>query len=313
MFHLLKPVFLLSVFMAISTNRVKAQIVESKTFSPTGRTLHVLVESSPTGNFPYEIWVVEEILSFDNPGYDGIVTAFNKVHYDVYDDTAKLVTQYDYKHIQLHATYDDEGEGEWEYVTELHSPVCDYVEQMIAKYDTGIKIEHRNYSQKLSHHADLSDVLFSDRPSTNWMQETELSYTVRYGAIYNSGDIETEDGPYRVYMHNTDGNDKNFEAVSVVKADGTIRLRVASVIAFILGKDGYMESDYKENIYRIDMVDPEGRYYVICNKELWETLVKLAQTTDFNNAYHLMDRRAVIHDANPISGRVENLHVFNPN
>lgn len=302
-FHPIRTFLLLLSFIVMSTNVIQAEIIESKTFD------------SEFGKF--EVWLNDNIFISDYPYitilYDdaindkvdvAVVFAFNKVHYDICDDTGKVATQLNYKQIGL-ATKKD---GKEVFFSELYQPVCDYVEQLLIKYDTNIEIEDHYYFGKLSHYYDLIISL----AHTGWLESTQGSYTAKYGKIYGTGDIDTEDGPYRVYMHNTDDNDKNFEVVSIVNKDGSIRHRVTSVIAFTLKTDKRI-SDYEEGIYRIDIADPDGRGHVICNKELWETLVKLSQTTDYNNAYKLFDKHAVIHDADPETGEIINLNVYEPN
>lgn len=302
-FHPIRTLLLLLSLIVMSTDVIQAEIIESKTFD------------SEYGKF--EVWLEENIFISDNPYitilFDdaindkvdvAVVFAFNKVHYDICDDTGKVATQLNYKQIGL-ATKKD---GKEVFFSVLYSPVCDYVEQLLIKYDTKIEIEDHYYFGKLSHYDDLITSL----AHTGWMESTQGSFTAKYGKIYSTGDIDTEDGPYRVYMHNTDDNDKNFEVVSIVNKDGSIRHRVTSVIAFTLKTDKRI-SDYEEGIYRIDIADPDGRGHVICNKELWEILVKLSQTTDYNNAYKLFDKHAVIHDADPITGEIINLNVYEPN
>lgn len=301
-FHPIRTLLLLLSLIVMSTDVIQAEVLESKTFD------------SEFGKF--EVWL-DENTNFSKPCififYDdaindkvdvAVVFAFNKVHYDICDDTGKVATQLNYKQIGL-AT---EKDGKQVFFSELYQPVCDYVEQLLIKYDTNIEIEDHYYFGQLSHHNDLRNSL----TRLGWMESTQGSYTAKYGKIYSTGDIDTEDGPYRVYMHNTDDNDKNFEVVSIVNKDGTIRHRVTSVIAYNLITDKRI-SDYEEGIYRIDIADPDGRGHVICNKELWETLVKLSQTTDYNNAYKLFNRHAVIHDADPETGEIINLNVYEPN
>ena len=287
----------------MSTDVIQAETIESKTFdSEYGKFEVCLEENTFFSDYPYIFILYDDAI---NDKVDGaVVFAFNKVHYDICDDTGKVATQLNYKQIGL-ATKKD---GKEVIFSVLYSPVCDYVEQLLIKYDTNIEIEDHYYFGQLSHHNDLRNSL----TRLGWMESTQGSYTAKYGKIYSTGDIDTEDGPYRVYMHNTDDNDKNFEVVSIVNKDGTIRHRVTSVIAFTLKTDKRI-SDYEEGIYRIDIADPDGRGHVICNKELWETLVKLSQTTDYNNAYKLFNRHAVIHDADPETGEIINLNVYEPN
>lgn len=302
-FYPIRTFLLLLSLIVMSTDVIQAKVLESKTFdSEYGKFEVWLNDNIFISDYPYiTIWYDDAI----NDKVDvAVVFAFNKVHYDICDDTGKVATQLNYKQIGL-AT---EKDGKDVFFSELYQPVCDYVEQLLIKYDTNIEIEDHYYFGQLSHHNDLRNSL----TRLGWLESTQGSYTAKYGKIYGTGDIDTEDGPYRVYMHNTDDNDKNFEVVSIVNKDGSIRHRVTSVIAFTLKTDKRI-SDYEEGIYRIDIADPDGRGHVICNKELWETLVKLSQTTDYNNAYKLFDKHAVIHDADPETGEIINLNVYEPN
>ena len=303
-FHPIRTLLLLLSLIVMSTDVIQAKIIESKTFdSEFGKFDVILEENIFIHDKPYITILFDAAINDKN--YAAIVVAFNKVHYDICDDTGKTATQLNYKQIGLLTKKD----GKQVFFSELYSPVCNYVEQLITKYRSiSIEIKDHYYFGQLSHHKDLRN----SASYIGWMQKTEGSYTAKYGKIYSSGDIDTEDGPYRVYMHNTDDNDKNFEVVSIVNKDGSIRHRVTSVIAFTLKTDKRI-SDYEEGIYRIDIADPDGNGHVICNKELWETLVNLSFTTDYNDAYKLFNRHAVIHDADPETGEIINLNVYEPN
>ena len=275
-----------------------SRVVESKIFEKDFTNYTVSVEKTSQADNPYKIRVEAKSTEdmFNKFYYDGYVTGFNKVNYGVYDDSGRKVSQFNYKHAVL-------SDVNNEYVPEsvTDEDVCKYVEQLMAKYNTGVKPQNQNFALKMTTYGDL----IHTKPSTNWLQETEVAYSGKYGKIINTGDVETEDGPYRVYLNSTDGDDKSFEAVSIVNKDGTIRHRVSGVIACsaeIHPSLGDKVTDLE--LHQINIIDPNGRQRVICNKELWNVLIRLSNVAEFNDAYYLKDVKRVHRYTNNTDGKL---------
>ncbi len=282
----------------LSQSQNTKQVIESKVFQNDIFDFKVSLERNPQDSNSHKIRVSVNTAEhmFNKFSYDGYVTKLNKINYNVYDDTGKKVSQFNYKHVSL-----NDVNGKEPSIGIPDKNVCDYIEQLLSKYNAGLKPDIRNFSLKMTPDGSLRHTT----PSTNWLSETTGAYTSKYGKIYNTGDIQTEDGPYRVYMHTTDGDDKNFEAVSIVNKDGSIRHRVTGVIACNVAINPFLGSKITDlELHQINIVDPQGNQRTICNKELWNILVQLGQTTDCNNAYYLKNVKTQHNETDDTTGRL---------
>lgn len=271
----------------LSQSQNTNQVIESKAFENDQFKFKVSLERDSRNGNSHKIRIFTRTSNslLSDYAYDGYVTNINNVNYGVFDDTGKKVSQFNYKHVtvnDINNEYTPQGIS--------NNEVCQYVEQLLTKYNIDIKRDNRNFSLKMTPEGLLKHLT----PSTNWLKETTGAYTSKYGKIYNTGDIQTEDGPYRVYMHSTDGDDKNFEAVSIVNKDGTIRHRVSGIVACCATVAPILGNTTAElELHQINLIDPQGRQQTICNKELWNVLLQLSKVSDYNNAFSLKDVRTV--------------------
>ena len=272
-------------------------IVEKKKFENDVYNFDISVEKDQKNSNSYKIKVYVESKSnlLGSYIYEGYVMNFNKVNYNVYDDTGKKVSQFKFNSVGLNDVFSEEN------LSVSDKDVCNYIQELITKYDVGIAPYNRNFNLKMSSNGHLTHA----KPSTNWLKETDSSNTLKYGKVLYSGDIETEDGPYRVYMHSIDGDDSNFEVVSVLNKDGSIRHKVTGVIACNADIIGCFSGDIADiALHQINLEDLQGKTQVICNKELWEILIQLSQVTDYNNAYDLKDVKRSHYDPDVVTGKL---------
>ena len=270
-------------------------IVEKKKIENDVYNFDISVEKDQKNSNSYKIKVYA-VSKNDLLGrfiYEGYVMNFNKVNYNVYDDTGKKVSQFKFNSVGLNDSEEN--------LSVSDKDVCNYIQELITKYDVGIAPYNRNFNLKMSSNGHLTHA----KPSTNWLKETDSSNTLKYGKVLSSGDIETEDGPYRVYMHSIDGDDSNFEVVSVLNKDGSIRHKVTGVIACNADIIGCFCDDIADiALHQINLEDLQGKTQVICNKELWEILIQLSQVTDYNNAYDLKDIKRMHYDPDVVTGKL---------
>lgn len=280
-------------------------IVEKKNFENDIYNFDISVEKDQKNSNSYKIKVYAAVSKSGSLGsiyyllgstyYEGYVMNFNKVNYNVYDDTGKKVSQFKFNSVGLNDVFSEEN------LSVSDKDVCNYIQELITKYDVGIAPYNRNFNLKMSSNGHLTHA----KPSTNWLKETDPSNTLKYGKVLSSGDIETEDGPYRVYMHSIDGDDSNFEVVSVLNKDGSIRHKVTGVIACNADISGGFCDDIADiALHQINLEDLQGKTQVICNKELWEILIQLSQVTDYNNAYDLKDIKRMHFDTDAVTGKL---------
>ena len=275
-------------------------IVEKKKLENDVYNFDISVEKDQKNSNSYKIKVyAESKKDYNLLGcfiYEGYVMNFNKVNYNVYDDTGKKVSQFKFNSVGLNDVTSEEN-----IISVSDKDVCNYIQELIIKYDVGIAPYNRNFNLKMSSNGHLTHA----KPSTNWLKETDSSNTLKYGKVLSSGDIETEDGPYRVYMHSIDGDDSNFEVVSVLNKDGSIRHKVTGVIACNAYISGWFCDDIADiALHQINLEDLQGKTQVICNKELWEILIQLSQVTDYNNAYDLKDIKRRLFGTDEVTGKL---------
>ena len=258
--------------------------VEAKGFGGEWFDYTIAVVKDEKNSGKYKIWMdcYSPILA-TSKGISGYMSKFNKVNYNIYDDTGRRVDNFSYNQAFMYAL---EG-SDTNFDGVIVKDACSYIEELMKKYDTGVKPQVKNYALRMT----PSGALVHGRSEALLNKEIPTAQTLNYGKIYNVGEVSTSTGNYMVYMHSTDGDNGNFECVSISNEDGTIRHKVTGLVACNAEITSIGDKIKDVGLHQINLIDPQGKSAVICNQELWETLLKLTQTTDYNKAFSLIDCR----------------------
>ena len=271
-----------AVAVARPTITEPQSFVESKKFSNDNNYYFVgVVKDNQNGN--YKIWIesVPKIHDYGDAdadlyglyGLHGYVSEFNNNAYKITDELGIKASQFNFRNIYIFDKDETRDDGI------VNPEVCDYVEEIMKKYPTNIKVNNNKYTSTLNATGCLDVRRFAN---IGWYGDARENPT-NYGTPMMSWDIETPKGKYAVRIYNNDSDNSNFETVTIQRENGP-ELKANSLIANNTYISSQRDKISTEEFYQVNVSHPKFGEHALVNKELWEFLAQIYGVTENHNA-----------------------------
>ena len=254
-----------------------ASFIESKEFhSGHNDCLVGVVKDKQSGN--YRLWlesIPKDRTEIDIYGLNGYITELNNNRYRITDELGIGAATVKFRNIYI---LDSNGNEERDDGI-VNPEVCNYVEEMMEKYQTDIKKYDNKYTSTLTTIGSMKRLEFADIKWFNIARENPMYF----GTPMKTWDIETSNGNYKVKIYDNDKNTSNFETVTIQKENGP-ELKADEIVANNTYIYSQGDKTAMAEMYQINVSHTKAGKHALVNKELWEFLYQVMSTKQCNNA-----------------------------